>query len=120
MSGPEDALRQVHEGETLRISDLADERGVVQNHDFLRCTIQGPALLVLSGGIFHSNRIDGFPDACFYDAGEDRERYPGAVIVYQCAFESCTFLNLGFTGPPEYLRAFKDHSDCLEVSKPSP
>lgn len=109
MIGPGNVPRQMHEDETLRLIDLADERGWVQNDDFLRCTIQGPALVVFSGSIVHFNRIDGFPDDCFYDAGEDRERYPGALFVHNCGFESCVFLNVGFTGPADHLHDFKNH-----------
>ena len=113
MSDPEDAPRQSHEGESIRLSELADEQGVVRNHGFLRCEILGPALVVLSGVYFNENRIDGFPDGCIYDVGEDRQRWVGAIIVDGCPFESCTFSNVGFTGPPEDLRAMKDSISSL-------
>jgi hypothetical protein len=107
MTGPESTPRQMHEGETLRLIDLANAQGFIRNHDFLRCYLQGPALLVLSGGIVHFNYIDGFPNECFYEVEEDRERYPGAIIAFDCGFESCTFVNVGFAGPSDNLAAFK-------------
>lgn len=113
MTSPENAPRQVHEDESIRISELADEQGWVRNHDFLRCTIQGPALLVLSGGVVHFNYIDGFPDECMYYVEEGRERYSGAIIAFRCGFESCTFLNVGFTGPSDHLDAFKEAAGPL-------
>jgi hypothetical protein len=91
VTDPENAPREMHEGETLRLSDYADERGWVQNHDFLRCTIQGPALVVFGGTIVHSNQIDGFPDECFYDAGENREWYPGAFFVTNAGLSRAPF-----------------------------
>jgi hypothetical protein len=106
MTEPEDAPRQTHEGITLRLSDLADEQGVIRNHDFLSCEIRGPAFVMFSG-VLHDNYIDGFPDECFYDVGAERERYVGAIIVYRCGFESCTFLNVGFTGRSDHLNDFK-------------
>ena len=108
MTAPEGSPRVMHEGETLRIIELVDERGWVENHDFLRCTIWGPAVVMFSGGTMQFNRIQGFPDECFYEAGEDRERYAGVVILRNCAFESCTFLNVGFTGPPDHLKDFRE------------
>ena len=116
MTGSDNIRRQHHEGETLRLIDLADERGLVEHHDFLRCTIHGPALVVFAGGMMHFNRFEGAPDKCFYDVGEDRERYIGAIVVHQCQFESCTFWNVGFTGPPESLGAMKDSFKPLEDS----
>ena len=57
MPDSKDVPRHMHEGETLRLIDLADERGVIENHDFLRCTIQGPALVAFNGGTVHENRL---------------------------------------------------------------
>ncbi len=113
MTGPEDTPRQIHQGESIRISELVDERGRVQNRDFIRCTIQGPALLMLDGGTVHSNKIDGFPDECLYYVEEGRERYPGAIIVSRCGFDSCIFANVGFTGLPDNLEAFKGGAEPL-------
>ena len=107
MTGPEDAPRVLHEGEAVRISELVDGKGWLDNHDFLRCTIQGPALLVIHGCIVHENQIDGFPDECFYYVEDERERYVGAIIAFGCGFESCTFANVGFAGPSDNLDAFR-------------
>lgn len=107
MTNPENAPRQIHKDEPILISELADEQGWVRKHDFLRCTILGPALLMLSGGTMDSNRIYGSPNECLYYVEEGRQQYPGAIIVFQCSFQSCTFQNVGFTGPSDHLDAFK-------------
>ena len=108
MTGPEDAPRVLHEGEAVRISELVDGKGWLESRDFLRCTIQGPALLVIHGGAVHHNQIDGLlASECFYYVEDGRERYVGAIIAFGCGFESCTFANVGYAGPSDNLDAFR-------------
>lgn len=104
----------------LNLADLFNAsisrgQGLIQNRTFRGCRIQGPSVLLVQAGCT-------FDDVNFGGNGGDVRNlilYPagplalGTVPIRDCAFISCEFYNVGFTGP----RAFLDQLLTLDTGE---
>ena len=37
----------------------------------------------------------------------ERPEVIGAILALNCTFEGCTFMNVGFAGPPEFVQQIR-------------
>ena len=93
----------VYRDAVIRISELAGEQGVLEGFVFESCDLKGPAVIVPQGSNFASSRLVGDPDALLWEIAPDRPEVIGAILVRNCTFEDCTFLDVGFAGPAEFV-----------------
>ncbi len=93
--------------EVVRMPLLAGDEGVVRDMAFEGCDIKGPAVLVPQGSTIEHSTFRGDADALFWEIPRERSRVIGAVLVERCIFTGCTFENVGFAGPPEFIAALK-------------
>lgn len=94
----------VYRDAVIRVAELAGEQGVLEGFVFEGCDLKGPAVLVPQGSNFANSNLVGDPDALLWEIPPDRPGVIGAILVRNCTFEGCTFLNVGFAGPPEFVR----------------
>ena len=97
----------VYRDAVIRVAELAGEQGVLEGFVFEGCDLKGPAVLVPQGSNFANSNVVGDPDALLLEIPPDRPQVIGAILVRNCTFEGCTFLNVGFAGPPEFVREFR-------------
>ena len=97
----------VYRDAVIRISELAGERGVLDGFVFESCDLKGPAVLVPHGSTFAEANLIGDPDALLWEIPPDRPEVIGAILVLNCTFERCTFMNVGFAGPPEFVQQIR-------------
>ncbi len=88
----------------IRIAEFAGEQGILESFVFEGCDLKGPAVLVPQGSNFANSNLVGDPDALLWEIPPDRPGVIGAILVRNCTFDDCTFLNVGFAGPPEFVR----------------
>ena len=93
----------VYRDAVIRISELAGEQGVLEGFVFESCDLKGPAVVVPQGSNFASSRLVGDPDALLWEIPPNRPEVIGAILVRNCTFEDCTFINVGFAGPAEFV-----------------
>ncbi len=74
--------------------------GIIEVRTFARCRLQGPAVVLISGGV----QFDG---CNFGDSGGDIRNLLlapvgthalGTIPMRNCRFDGCEFYNVGFTG----------------------
>src|ERR671939_2116917 len=85
----------VYRNAVIRISELAGEQGVLEGFVFEGCDLKGPAVVVPQGSNFASSRLAGDPDALLWEIPPNRPEVIGAILVRNCTFEDCTFMNVG-------------------------
>lgn len=76
----------------------ADPDGVLRKFTFTRCTLRGPAVIVLLGRYVLSNSVFAVSsvDELFYGIGPGL--HAGLVITEDCVFTHCRLENIGFAG----------------------
>ena len=103
----------VYRNAVIRIAELAGEQGVLEDFVFEGCDIKGPAVLVPQGSTFASTNLLGDPEALLWDIPPNRPKVAGAILVRNCTFEGCTFINVGLAGPPEFIEQVKQSLGSL-------
>lgn len=94
----------VYRDAVIRITELAGEQGVLEGFVFEGCDLKGPAVLVPQGSNFANTSLIGDPNALLWEIPPDRPQVIGAILVQNCTFEGCTFINVGIAGPPDFIR----------------
>jgi hypothetical protein len=97
----------IYRNAVIRIADLAGEQGVLEGFVFEGCDLKGPAVLVPQGSNFANSSVVGNPDALLWEIPPDRSEVIGAILVRNCTFEGCTFINVGLAGPPEFVQQLR-------------
>lgn len=97
----------VYRDAVIRIVELAGEQGVLDGFVFEGCDLKGPAVVVPQGSNFASSSLVGDPDALLWEIPPDRPEVIGAILVRNCTFERCTFINVGFAGPSEFVQQIR-------------
>ena len=87
----------------IRIAEFAGEQGILESFVFEGCDLKGPAVLVPQGSTFANTNLLGNPDAFLWEIPPDRPQVIGAILVRNCTFEGCTFMNVGFAVSPEFI-----------------
>lgn len=94
----------VYRDTVIRIAELAGEQGVLEGFVFEGCDLKGPAVMVPQGSNFSNTNLVGDPDALLWEIPPDRPEVIGAILARNCTFENCTFMNVGFAGPHEFVQ----------------
>jgi hypothetical protein len=98
------AQGEIYRDTVVRLSEIAGDEAIIQQASFQRCEIRGPAVAVLQGeGTFSRTKFQGSADAALWEIPPSRTSVLGAIIVEDCNFEDCQFVNVGFAGPPELM-----------------
>ncbi len=87
----------------IRVAELAGEQGVLEGFVFEGCDLKGPAVLIPQDSNFVNTNLGGDPNALLWEISPDRPGVIGAIVVRNCTFERCTFMNVGFAGSPEFI-----------------
>jgi hypothetical protein len=101
------------------IAELARESPIIAGRVFRNAVIRGPAVLaILEGNRFSRCLFDNplKPEAMLWTP-MNPDAAIGAIGLSRCQFESCDFVGIGFTGPPEVLEAIRRD---IPMAKPSP
>ncbi len=98
----------VYRDAVIRIAELAGEQGVLEGFVFEGCDIKGPVVLVPQDSTFANSSLVGDPDALLWEIPPDRPEVIGAILVRNCTFEGCTFINVGLAGPPEFVEQVRE------------
>ncbi len=85
---------------------------------FEGCDLKDPAVLIPQGSTFANTSLVGDTDALLWEIPPDRTQVIGAILVRNCTFEGCTFMNVGFAGPPEFIRQVRNRPKSL-ISAPT-
>lgn len=93
----------VHEGEVVRLTDLAVARNVIQYHSFYNCLLLGPAVLVPTGYMRMSGCGFGVPDldTLFWEIPPTRIALVGGIAIHHCEILDSNFTGVGFAGSLE-------------------
>ena len=84
-------------------SDVIDARGYVEDRDFERALILGPAVLTFIENVrFVNSSFAGDPDSLFIEVPQGR-RIQGVVALRNVRFQDCRFENIAFIGTPEVV-----------------
>ena len=98
----------VYRDAVIRIAELAGEQGVLEGFVFEGCDLKGPAVVVPQGSNFANTNLVGDPDALLWEIPPDRPEVIGAILVRNCTFEGCTFINVGLAGSPEFIEQIRE------------
>ena len=94
--------RQLHRGETLRVSQLAGDRGLIENHRFEECHLVGPAVVVPLGSTFTSTNFAEAAVDIVWEVDIEHRKPIGAIAFKDCEVVSFQFTNVGFAGTREF------------------
>jgi hypothetical protein len=94
----------------VRLSELVDDRGVLEGCAFDRCHITGPAIIGVTGKTTVKDCNLGGPtaEAVLWEFDPSlRPVVVGVLVCKDCTFDGCSFQNVGFAGPPELIQMFR-------------
>lgn len=96
-----------HRNSVIRLADLTVTGPVVRSHQFENCLILGPAVVALTGeSSLEGCQFNGEPDELLWEIPTSRPKVIGATLLEDCRFARCTFQQVGFAGPPEFIDKF--------------
>ena len=101
---------KTYEDKVIRLKDLVDVNGRMEGFTFLKCHIEGPAVIIGSASEFSENAMNGPPDAVLWEIPQDDEGRVwklGAILVQNCTFRGCEFRNVGLAGPKSFVEQFR-------------
>lgn len=107
--GREIAARDAFEKEAVWLPLLAVHtmnagEAVIKGKTFTNCVIEGPALVaVLSGTTFDGCNMGAASDPKSMLFAPRGPRLVGAIGLQDCRFVRCRFVQIGYTGSPEFL-----------------
>ncbi len=90
---------KTYECAVVRITELVGVDGLLDGFTFLKCHIEGPAVIVLSGSRFIGNDLGASSDVLLWELPGDRLNKVGVILAQHCVFEECEFRNVGIAGP---------------------
>jgi hypothetical protein len=100
---------KTYRNQVIKLADLVAEDGRLEGFTFVGCHIKGPAVVGLLSGtrVEHCNLGGPNADALLWELPNNRRIVVGAIGAIDCTFEECTFVGIGFTGPPDLIAAFR-------------
>lgn len=101
----------IYRGGVVRISAIAGDFGGLEGFVFEGCEIRGPAILVPQGSAFTGSSFMGDPDAWLWEIPPERTEVVGAILVRDCTFDNCTFVDIGLAGTSEFVHQIKRSLD---------
>jgi hypothetical protein len=98
-----------YEDRVIRVAELAGEKGVIENARFVGCDIKGPAVIIVRDSTLSNSNLGGpSADAVLWEISPARTVVVGAILAQGCVFDRCTFMNIGFAGPPELIAKMRE------------
>jgi hypothetical protein len=99
---------KIYRKQIVDIADLLNGTyDVLDGLTFIDCDIKGPAVLLLQDVTINHGNFAEDMNAILWDISPSRPVVAGAVLVRNCTFERCLFVNVGFAGPPEFIEAMR-------------
>jgi hypothetical protein len=95
--------KTLYEDELIWLAELVDQEGELTNTVFQRCRITGPAIIVVGDSVIKNCNLGAPLDHLLWRVPRERAPYVGGIVTKDCLFEACTFVNVGFAGPPKFL-----------------
>lgn len=108
MGGIVQAGDNIYRDSVVRVVDLAGSFGGLDGFVFEGCDIKGPAVLVPQNSTFLGSSLMGDPSAWLWEIPPERTEVIGAILVRNCTFEDCTFIDIGLAGTPEFVQKIKE------------
>jgi hypothetical protein len=96
-----------YEDELIWLAELVGTDGELRDFTFLRCRITGPAIVVPIDSVIQNSNLGAPLDHLLWRVPRERAPFLGAVVATNCLFDGCTFLNVGFAGPPKFLAGLR-------------
>lgn len=98
----------------FRIADLVREDFVVVNRTMERCTIYGPAVVLLNGGKFVHNSLEGSPESVLITT--PNSRLVGVIELRNCTLIDCKLKRIGLIGNTEHIERLRAGFGIAAVS----
>jgi hypothetical protein len=94
------ASRTMYEDRVLKLVELVDSAGRLENAAFIGCQMNGPGVFFPERCTFSNSSFDT-PDveAIIWEVPEGAFKI-GAMHIVNCEFEKCRFSGLGIAAPP--------------------
>jgi hypothetical protein len=95
-----DEAPEIYRDETIRLCELAGDKGYIQGLSFVNCEIRGPAVLAARQTIITDPHWQGKPDSILWEVSPERSASGviGPILALRCSFEGCTFVKVGYAG----------------------
>src|SRR5580700_9828465 len=91
---------RIRKREPIRLTALVGTDGTLTDHTFIECHIHGPAVVATVNCRFEQNILGSDPNAFLWPVDtQARPVAAGVVVLLNCLFERCVFVNVGFAGP---------------------
>lgn len=105
---PMEIHSKVHR-EVVRLADIAVPEPKISGITFERCLILGPAVLAMTGeGTISGCTFDSEADALLWEIPAERRLIVGAIEAEACNFIDCRFSMVGFAGPADFVKMFRE------------
>ena len=98
------ALDKTYKNTVVRITELVGVDGILDSFLFEGCQINGPAIIVTERGEIARNKLGPDADSILWEIALNRQRVSGVILARDCIFDGCTFVNVGFAGPAEFIK----------------
>ena len=84
------------------MSQLAGDRGLIENMQFINCHLMGPAVIVPIACTFTSTNIAEAAADVIWEVDIEHRAPIGAIALKDCELVSCRTTNIGFAGTREF------------------
>jgi hypothetical protein len=93
--------------EVFRVNLQRTGEMIVRGKTFRNCTLEGPGVLLpIDGSVIETCQLgDALGDMRNLLMQPVGGKVIGALVYAGCTFEDCQFINVGFTGAPDFLNA---------------
>jgi hypothetical protein len=113
---PDAASRDPLRDLSFRITDLEPGSRIIRDRTFVDCVIHGPAIFVLDQSPLYEARLSpSDAESLLWDIGY-RGHLAGVIAIKHCVFRRCTFVGVGFAGPPQFIQEFRN---ALSANNPA-
>lgn len=106
----------------VNICELGGVRGIIDGLTFIERDVKGPAVLLLNNVSINDGTFPEDLNAILWELPPDRPQVSGAMLVRNCTFERCLFFNVGFAGPPDFIKEMRQSMvftpDVSQVAPP--
>ena len=115
---PDAATRTPFRNLSFRITELESESPrMIHDRVFEDCFIHGPAIFVLDQSpLYQADFTPRDVESLLWDTGS-RTSLAGVVAIKHCVFRRCTFVAIGFAGPPQFIQEFREALEAANASQ---
>ncbi len=96
-------------GLDFRIVDLVQDGMTVRGRTIERCTLRGPAMIILTEGteLTGCTFPNGTPEDVYIALDQGQTRVRGVVAFAGCSIRDSTLINVGVIGAPDTIRQYR-------------